>query len=110
MFGLYGFNSFESSDVPGGVPYPCPGEEAQWGHAITAVGYDDKKKITNIECNKTTIGALLFRNSWGKDWGESGYGWLPYDYVLNRLASDFWSLLRMQWIDTQQFGLLETSS
>jgi C1A family cysteine protease len=104
MFGFWGFPSFENSDVKGGIPYPCEGESAQWGHAIVAVGYDDKKKIKNLQCNKSTTGALLIRNSWGTSWGEKGYGWLPYDYVLNKLAMDFWSLLGMEWVDSGQFG------
>jgi C1A family cysteine protease len=105
MFGFWGFPSFGSTDVKGGIPYPCPGEQAQWGHAIVAVGYDNKKKIKNTKCNKTTEGALLIRNSWGNTWGDAGYGWLPYDYVRNRLALDFWSMLNMAWIDTKQFGI-----
>jgi C1A family cysteine protease len=64
MFGFWGFPSFESSDVKGGIPYPCDGESAEWGHAIVAVGYDDEKKITNTINKKVTTGALLIRNSW----------------------------------------------
>jgi C1A family cysteine protease len=105
MFGFWGFPSFSSCNVNGGIPYPCPGEQAQWGHAIVAVGYDDGKKIKNTKCNKTTTGALLIRNSWGTTWGDKGYGWLPYDYVVNKLALDFWSLLSMEWVDTKKFGI-----
>lgn len=105
MFGFYGYNSFDKANIKGGIPYPCPNEKVQWGHAIMAVGYDDAKKITNTQCNKTTTGALLIRNSWGTTWGDAGYGWLPYDYVLSKLAIDFWSMLSMQYVNTKQFGL-----
>ena len=105
MFGFWGFPSYKDSDVPGGIPYPTDGEKAEWGHAIVAVGYDDTKKIKNLKSNKTTTGAILFRNSWGTTWGDKGYGWLPYDYVLYNVASDFWSLLGMDWVDSKQFGI-----
>jgi len=105
MFGFWGFPSFDNTNVKGGIPYPCQGESAKWGHAIVAVGYDDNKKIKNTKCNHETTGALLIRNSWGTSWGDSGYGWLPYDYVINKLAMDFWSLLAMEWADTKQFGV-----
>jgi C1A family cysteine protease len=105
MLGFYGFPSFEKADVPGGIPFPCPGEKAQWGHAIVAVGFDDTKEIANTECNRSTTGALLIRNSWGTAWGDVGYGWLPYAYVVSRLAVDFWSLISMDWVSTKQFGI-----
>lgn len=103
MFGFWGFPSFNDTEVKGDIPYPCKGEQAEWGHAIVAVGYDDAKKIKNTRCNTVTKGALLIRNSWGTAWGDNGYGWLPYDYVLNKLAFDFWSLLSMEWVDSKQF-------
>lgn len=105
MFGFWGFPSFECSDAKGHIPYPTENEKAEWGHAIVAVGYDDAKKIWNTNNNKITTGALLIRNSWGKEWGDKGYGWLPYDYVLNGLAMDFWSLISMEWVDSKQFGV-----
>lgn len=105
MFGFFGFPSFSETGEDGSIPFPCQNEQAEWGHAIVAVGYDDKKEIRNPRCGRKTKGALLIRNSWGKEWGEKGYGWLPYEYVLQGLAQDFWSILSMEWVDTKQFGL-----
>ena len=38
------------------------------GHAMCLVGYDDSKYG----------GSFLIQNSWGNDWGNNGYTWIPY--------------------------------
>jgi C1A family cysteine protease len=105
MFGFFGFPSFGDCDVVGGIPFPGPDEAAAWGHGVSAVGYDDTLEITNTAYDITTTGALLIRNSWGTAWGDAGYGWLPYEYVLSGFAEDFWSLLGMRWANTGAFDL-----
>ena len=106
MFGFTVYSSYAQGSTTGKIPYPTRGEKIAGGHAIMAVGYDDGMKIKNTNPGGAeTTGALLFRNSWGTGWGSSGYGWLPYDYVLKGLAVDWWSLLKNEWIDTGAFKL-----
>jgi len=105
MFGFTVYGSINQVSTTGKIPYPCRDESSVGGHAIVAVGYDDKMSIENGDCGLKTKGALLIRNSWGKAWGDEGYGWLPYDYVLKGLAIDFWSMLKQQWVDTGQFSI-----
>ena len=77
-FGFSVYESFESKEVAetGHVPMPDPSEKLVGGHEVVIVGYD----ATLVKC----------RNSWGADWGDGGYFYLPWEYVLNpNLASDF---------------------
>lgn len=103
MFGFSVYSSIEQADKTGRIPFPSQKERLEGGHAVVAVGYDDDIRIKNKFGDIETRGALLIRNSWGRGWGEEGYGWLPYEYILRGLAKDFWSLLKMEWIDTGQF-------
>jgi len=104
MFGFTVFSSIRQAGNDGKIPYPCRGERILGGHAVAAVGFNDEIKTKNTTCGVKTTGALLIRNSWGTAWGDEGYGWLPYEYVLRGLAIDWWSLLKNEWVDTKKFG------
>lgn len=106
IFGFTCYSSLNSAD-DGNIPYPDKDEDVDGGHAVMAVGFDDDKAITNCNNKKLkTKGAILIRNSWGTAWGDGGYGWLPYEYVLTGLADDWWSMTKAEWIDTKQFHLV----
>jgi C1A family cysteine protease len=105
---IFGFTCYSSLDLAddGNIPFPDKNENIDGGHAVMAVGFDDKKKIVNPGNKKIeTTGALLIRNSWSTEWGDKGYGWLPYEYILHGIADDWWSMTKAEWIDSKQFGL-----
>ncbi|VFJ12905.1 Peptidase C1A papain [Candidatus Nitrosocosmicus franklandus] len=109
MFGFTVHESIEqasnaNSSTKGNIPFPCSTERVLGGHAVMAVGYDDNLKIENKGCSEETIGAILIRNSWGTSWGDHGYGYLPYEYVLRDLAVDWWTIIKADWVDTGHFG------
>lgn len=106
MFGFTVYSSITDADrQEGKIPFPSESDKVEGGHAVVAVGYDDEVTITNIENNIKTKGAILIRNSWGTEWGDNGYGWLPYDYVLKGLAVDWWTIIENEWVDTGNFKL-----
>ena len=83
IFGFSVFEGFESEEVArtGVVNMPTPGESMVGGHAVLAVGYDDKTK------------RFIVRNSWGEAWGQKGYFTIPFEYLTNpELADDFWAI------------------
>jgi C1A family cysteine protease len=92
MFGFTCFSSLNSVKADGIIPFPTAGENMIGGHAVLLVGYDDDKKLFKI------------RNSWGESWGEKGYGYLPYDYLLQGLMVDIWGVSKQDWVDTGVFN------
>jgi len=93
---VFGFSVPASISRDGDVPYRPTFDTVEGGQAVIAVGYDDQRL-------SSTKGALQFRNSWGREWGENGYGWLPYAYVEEQLAVDFWTLISPEWLDSDEF-------
>jgi C1A family cysteine protease len=86
VFGITVFSSMESDEVAqtGLVPMPTADDQCMGGHAVLIVGYDLKKRLFRI------------RNSWGPNWGDHGYFYLPFEYVLNpQLASDFFLITKI---------------
>ncbi len=99
----FGFPVYTSMTDSPYVPYPTSTDRLQGGHAVLAVGYDDDIEIEDAG-KKMKEGCLIFRNSWGDDWGENGYGYLPYKYVEEGLAVDFWTVYRSEWLAEGMFS------
>lgn len=93
---MFGFTVYDSiyNAVNGHIPIPKATESVAGGHAVLAVGYNDSTK------------ELIIQNSWGTGWGDSkhpGFGYLPYWYVENGVADDFWSLTSQEYVDINPF-------
>ncbi len=83
VFGFTVYASFESAKVAktGVLGMPAKSEKMLGGHAVLAVGYNDKQK------------RFVVRNSWGTDWGMQGYFTMPYAYLTDsNLADDMWTI------------------
>jgi C1A family cysteine protease len=82
LFGFSVYSSFESEEVSrnGICPMPSFTDRLLGGHAVCAVGFNMETKLFKI------------RNSWGTEWGQNGYFYMPFDFVLSpMLAADFWT-------------------
>lgn len=92
-----GFPTNSSLDASELITYPTLLDDTSGGQAVLVVGYDDRLRI------RSDKGAFLIRNSWGKSWGDNGYGWLPYAYVRDQLAADLWTIIKPDWLKTGEF-------
>jgi C1A family cysteine protease len=67
------------------VPMPTQDDSCEGGHCILFTGYDMKTK------------RYRFQNSWGRSWGDNGFGELSFEYLENpNLGSDFWVILQTE--------------
>ncbi|KOY87845.1 peptidase C1 [bacterium 336/3] len=75
-FALNTFESFdEANQNKGKVPMPKKTDnvrETHGWHAMLCVGYSDKDKM------------FIVRNSWGEQWGDRGYCYIPYAYMIHQ--------------------------
>ena len=64
------------------MPYPnVAKEQLLGGHAVCLVGYDDAHNW------------FIARNSWGPNWGDHGYFYMPYQVIRDtNMSSDFWTI------------------
>jgi C1A family cysteine protease len=91
VVGIQVFQEFESPFVTlsGKVPIPTSKSVAIGGHAILVCGYNN------------TTQKFICRNSWGPKWGDKGYFYLPYAYLLNpQWCSDFWVVKKVSTTST----------
>ena len=82
VFGFQCFQQFESDQIEadGILQMPPAGVTSIGGHCTVVDGWDSN-------------GMWDVRNSYGPDWGQSGYFKMPFDYLLSPdLANDLWTV------------------
>ena len=80
---IIGMNTPDSFHRAKGVWNPTESPyTAHGGHALCVVGYDDTRYG----------GAFEVQNSWGMDWGNNGYRWIPYA-VFDRFAAQAYEII-----------------
>ncbi|KAK0707824.1 hypothetical protein B0H67DRAFT_323091 [Lasiosphaeris hirsuta] len=67
-------------------PVPLENEVSHGGHAMLIVGWDDS--IGGTGCFKV-------QNSWGDNWGNKGFFWLPYEWLnVKGAINDRWTFMK----------------
>lgn len=70
----------------GVLALPRCGEQSVGRHVVLVVGFDDERR------------ELRVRNSWGSEWGDGGYGALPYAYLERGLVANIWLIVESAWV------------
>jgi C1A family cysteine protease len=106
----FGFNApsecFRQFENEGVIPIPHESESiSEEGMAALAVGFDDNMSIPNTKGDTSGYGAILIQCSLGEGWGNKGFGWLPYDYIISERAKEWWTMTDSFFTDLEEFGL-----
>lgn len=83
VFGFTVYENFESQQVAetGIMPMPAANEGVLGGHCVLLVGYNDANQY------------FTCLNSWSASWGDKGFFYMPYAYLLDpTLSSDLWTI------------------
>lgn len=77
---MIAFDCFESiyTAPNGNVPYPKLGEKQIGSHAVLVMGGIEKEQL------------FQFINSWGTEWGNKGWGTLPFSFLEDGLIHECW--------------------
>lgn len=85
MLGPQFYNKDSSLHKHGIIKLPYSWYTPKEGHVMVIVGYDDNGygKKYGVDTNNIPIGAFKLRNSWGTNWGDGGYWYLPYSFLVD---------------------------
>ena len=97
MFGFPVFEEYQALAPGNLILLPTPNSMYSGGHANVVAGYDNDLVIGGEP------GALLVRNSFGEDWGDHGYAWMPYAYITRGLTADWWTMTSLDWVNLEAF-------
>ena len=89
IIGVSIYNSFYN-DNSGIMKMPGRKESIIGGHAICLVGFDEQTQL------------FKFKNCWGTEWGENGYGYISYDYI-EKFSADGWIIKKVR----EKTGVIE---
>jgi C1A family cysteine protease len=89
--------SISMSLLNGGViPVQLTTEQSVGPHVVLLTGYDDQADTAPYD-RGTGPGAFQVRNSWGTNWGDNGYGLLPYAFFELQLTGENWIVVEQDW-------------
>ena len=78
VFGMTVDQDYMTLGSDGIIAMPQPTRVGAGGHAQLIVGYDDNM------CR------WIVKNSWGRNWGDNGYAYVPWAYLDVSGANDLW--------------------